>query len=57
MILAKQNYEIYDQKLLIIIVTFKQWKHYLKNSFYSIKMLFDHNNLKKLMIKKKLNFK
>ena len=57
MIFAKQNYEIYDQKFLTIIIAFKQWKHYLKNSFYSIKMLFDHNNLKKLMTKKKLNFK
>ena len=57
MILAKQNYEIYDQKFLTIIIAFKQWKHYLKNNFYSIEMLSDHNNLKKLMTKKKLNFK
>ena len=57
MISAKQNYEIYDQKLLIIIVVFKQWRHYLKNNFYLIKMLSDHNNLKRLMTKKKLNFK
>ena len=48
MIFAKQNYEIYDQKLLIIIAAFKQWKHYLKNSLYSIKILSDHNNLKKI---------
>ena len=52
-IFAKQNYKIYDQKLLIIIIVFKLWKHYLKNNFYSIKMLFDHNNLKRLMMKKK----
>ena len=57
MIPAKQNYEIYDQKLLIIVTAFKQWRHYLKNNFYSIKMLFDHNNLKELMTKKKLNSK
>ena len=57
MILAKQNYKIYNQKFLIIIIAFKQWKHYLKNNLYSIKMLSDHNNLKKLMTKKKLNFK
>ena len=57
MIPAKQNYEIYDQKFLIIIVAFKQWRHYLKNSFYLIKMLSDHNNFKKLMTKKKLNFR
>ena len=57
MIFAEQNYEIFNQKLLIIVAAFKQWKHYLKNSLYSIKMLFNHNNLKKLMTKKKLNFK
>ena len=57
MIFAKQNYKIYDQKLLIIITVFKQWKHYLKYNLYLIKILFDHNNLKKLMMKKKLNFK
>ena len=57
MIFAEQNYKIFNQKLLIIIAVFKQWKHYLKSNFYSIKMLFDHNNLKKLMTKKKLNFR
>ena len=57
MIFAKQNYEIFDQKLLTIVAAFKQWRHYLKNSFYSIEMLSDHNNLKELMTKKKLNFK
>ena len=55
MISAEQNYKIYDQELLTIVVAFKQWRHYLKNSFYSIKILSDHNNLKKLMTKKKLN--
>ena len=57
MIFAKQNYKIYDQELLIIVAVFKQWKHYLKNNFYSIKILSDHNNLKKLMTKKELNLK
>ena len=57
MILAKQNYEIFDQKLLTIVAAFKQWRHYLKNNLYLIKRLSDHNNLKKLMMKKKLNFK
>ena len=57
MISAEQNYEIYDQKLLTIVAAFKQWRHYLKNSLYSIKILSDHNNLKKLITKKKLNSK
>ena len=54
-IFAKQNYEIYDQKFLTIIVAFKQWRHYLENSFYSIEILFDYNDLKNLMTKKELN--
>ena len=57
MILAEQNYKIYDQELLIIVAIFKQWRYYLKNNFYSIEILSDHNNLKKIMIKKELNSK
>ena len=38
LISAKQNYEIHNQKLLIIIIVFKQWKHYLKNNFHFIEM-------------------
>ena len=57
MIPAEQNYKIYDQKLLIIVAAFKQWRHYLKDSFYSVKILSDHNNLKKLMTKKELNLR
>ena len=55
--LCKANSKIYDQKFLIIIAAFKQWRHDLKNNFYSIKILFDHNNFKKLIIKKKLNLR
>ena len=57
MIFAKQNYEIFNQEFLVIIAAFKQWRYYLKNSFYLMKMLSDYNNLKELMTKKKLNFK
>ena len=55
MIFAEQNYEIYDQELLTIVVAFKQWRYYLKSNFYSIKVLSDHNSLKRLMTKKELN--
>ena len=37
-ILTKQNYEIHDQKLLIIVQIFKIWKHYLKNNFETIEI-------------------
>ena len=57
MILVEQNYKIYNQEFLIIIIVFKEWKHYLKNNFYLIKILFDYDNLKKLIMKKKIKFK
>ena len=55
MIPAEQNYETYDQELLAIVAAFKQWRHYLEDSLYPIEVLSDHNNLKGLMTKKKLN--
>ena len=55
MILAKTRYETHDQKLLMIIMTFKQWKHYLKNNRHFIIVLIDHNNLHYFMITTLLN--
>ena len=57
MISTKQNYETHDQKLLIIVQVFKVWKHYLKSSFETIEVWSNHNNLRKFMKQKKLNFK
>ena len=54
-ILAETRYETHDQKLLTIIMTFKQWKHYLKNSRHFIIVLIDHNNLYYFMITTSLN--
>jgi hypothetical protein len=33
------NYEIYDEKLLIIICTFKEWHFLLKGSSYTIDVI------------------
>ena len=57
MISTKQNYKIHDQKLLIIVQVFKIWKHYMKNNFETIEIWSNHNNLRKFMKQKKLNFK
>ena len=46
---AQCNYEIHDQKLLIIIETFKHWRHYLKNVQHEIFVFTNHHNLKKFM--------
>ena len=54
-IFAKIRYEIHDQKLLTIIMAFKQWKHYLKNSRHFIIVLIDYNNLRYFMITTSLN--
>ena len=44
-IFVVRNYETHDQKLLPIVMCFKNWKHYLKNNFHFIEILTDHNNL------------
>jgi len=55
MINVERNYEIYDQKLLVIVAMFKHWQHYVKNSYHTVKVLTDHNNLKSFMNVQKLN--
>ena len=41
----KLNYSIYDKKLMTIVMSFKQWKHYLENAF-KIEVWSNHENLK-----------
>ncbi len=55
MINVKRNYEMHDQKLLIIVAIFKHWQHYVKNNYHTVKVLTDHNNLKNFMNIWKLN--
>ena len=55
MIFAKTRYETHDQKLLIIIMTFKQWRHFLKNNRHFIIVLINYNNLRYFMITTSLN--
>ena len=43
--------------MLIIVQTFKIWKHYLKSSTKTIEVWSNHNNLREFMKQKKLNFK
>ena len=45
MILPKTWYEIYYNKLLVIVETFKTWRHYLKDCKHKVFMLINHNNL------------
>ena len=52
---VERNYEIYDQKLLIIVAMFKHWWHYVKDNYHTVEVLTDHNNLKNFMNIQKLN--
>jgi hypothetical protein len=45
MIPAETNYDIYDKELLVIVTALQEWRIYLKNSKYLVKMLTDHKNL------------
>ena len=55
MINVERNYETHYQKLLVIIAMFKHWWHYVKNSYHTVKVLTNHNNLKSFMNVWKLN--
>ena len=46
---SKRNYVTHNKKLLIIINTFRIWKHYWKNTKHEITVMCDHNNLKYFM--------
>ncbi len=55
MINVERNYETHDQKLLVIVAMFKHWWHYVKNSYHTVEVLTNHNNLKSFMNVWKLN--
>ena len=55
MISAEQQYETHDQELLAIVMAFKQWRHYLKDSTHPVEVLTNYNNLHKFMNVKSLN--
>ena len=54
-IFAKTKYSTHDQELLIVIESFKQWKHYLKEIQLIVIVVSNHNNLKYFMITISLN--
>ena len=54
---AKQNYEIHDKELLIIVKCFKKWQIYLKKIKHKIQIYTDHKNLLYFITRKILNRK
>nr|POE96137.1 transposon tf2-9 polyprotein [Quercus suber] len=45
MIPAETRYATFDQELLAIAKTFKEWRRYLEGAQHTIELLTDHNNL------------
>ena len=43
---AECNYEIHDNKLLAIVVTYEEWRRYLISTPEPIRVITDHKNLK-----------
>jgi hypothetical protein len=46
MIDAKQNYEIYDKELLVVIRALEEWQHFLEGLPEPFEIITDHANLK-----------
>ncbi len=47
--------QIHNKKLLVIVAMFKHWRHYVKDSYHTVEVLTDHNNLKSFMNIQELN--
>jgi RNase H-like domain found in reverse transcriptase len=45
MILAETNYDIHDKKLLAVIIILQEWRVYLEESKYPVKVLTNYKNL------------
>ncbi len=52
MIFVERNYDVNDQKMLVIVKICKKWRHYIKNVKYFVWMMIDHVNLKNFFINK-----
>ncbi len=55
MIFAERNYEVNDQKMLVIVKICKKWRHYIENVKHSMRMIIDYANLKNFFINKAFN--
>lgn len=52
---AEMNYDTHDLELLVIVRSFKHWRHYLEDSSHPIRVLIDHANLRYFFTTKELN--
>ena len=51
LIQSENNYKIFNKELLAIVISFKEWRHYLKGNPHRLK---DHWNLESFMTTKDL---
>jgi hypothetical protein len=55
MIFVERNYDVNDQKMLVIVKICKKWRHYIKNVKNFVRMMINHVNLKNFFINKILS--
>ena len=53
--LVEQNYKIHNKKMLVIICTLEEQRHFLERAKYLVEIWTNHKNLEYFMIAKKLN--
>ena len=55
MTLAELNYNIYNKKLLDIVIVLKEWKAFLYNTTKLFRVVINYKNLIEFLTTKKLN--
>jgi hypothetical protein len=55
MISVERNYDVNDQKMLVVVKVCKKWRYYIKDVKYFVRMMIDHVNLKNFFINKTLS--
>ena len=52
---AQCNYDIYDWKLLVVILALEEWRQYLQGTAHPITIITDHKNLSYIKDPQKLS--
>jgi hypothetical protein len=55
MIATKLNYDIYDEEILVIFSSFKDWRRYFEGVEHTMLVFYDHKNLEYFTKTKGLN--
>ena len=54
---SEKRWNTHDKKLYVIMLDFKNWRHYLQDSKHIVRVITNHNNFRYFMTTKKLNAK